>query len=119
MSRRADRLRFRRETLLMRGELQREGLRAHRRQLEGALDGVDRGIGLLRRVATPPVLLAVGVMATLLLGRGQLRRSLAGGLTLLGLVLRIRSTGRTLTQLAGEQSGVREPTDAQLVSRSR
>ncbi len=84
MSQESDRLRFRREILLQRGELQRLALQDRLQQIEGTLDGVDRGLSLLRRVATPRVLLAGGVVATLLLGRSRTQRALFGGLALVG-----------------------------------
>lgn len=84
MSQESDRLRFRREILLQRGELQRLALQDRLQQIEGTLDGVDRGLNLVRRVATPPVLLAGGVVAMLLLGRSRTQRALVGGLVLVG-----------------------------------
>ena len=84
MSHDSDRLRFRREVLLLHGALQRQDLRDHLQRIEATLDGVDRGLSLVRRVATPPVLLAGGVVATLLLGRRRTRQVLAGGLALFG-----------------------------------
>lgn len=84
MSHGSNRLRLRREALLRRGDLQRQDLRAHVQHIEGALDGVDRGLSLVRRVATPPVLLAGGVLSALLLGRRRTWQVLAGGLALFG-----------------------------------
>jgi hypothetical protein len=119
MNRAADQLRLRRETLVLRGELQREGLRDHLRQIEETLDGVARKFSLVRRVARPPVLVVAGLAAALLLGRGRMKRALAGGIALLGLMLRVRSTGRILGQLAEWRPGRRQPPRDQLVSRSR
>ena len=84
MSQASDRLRRRREALLQRGELQRLDLQDCLQRIEGTLDGVDRGLNLVRRAATPLVLLAGSVLATLLLGRRRTQRVLVGGLALVG-----------------------------------
>jgi hypothetical protein len=103
VSRGAEELRRRREALLTRGELQRLRLKAHREQFEDGLQGVDRILGEVRRRATPRVLAAVGVGAALLVGTGRARRVLAGGLTLLGLALRIRSGRELLARWSAAQ----------------
>jgi hypothetical protein len=95
VSEKLDLLRFRRAALLERSELQRLDWQDHLQRIEGALDGVDRGLGLWRRVAKPGALLAGGVLATLLLGRRRTKRLLAGGLLLVGqLALRRLNRGQ-------------------------
>ncbi len=84
-------------------------MRDHLKPIETAIDGVDRGLSLVRRVATRPVLLAGGVLATLLLGRGQTKRALAAGVALLGVFLRVRSTGQMLAKLVDGQSSPSQP----------
>ena len=101
MSVRSDRLRYRREALLRHGEFQRQDLRDHLNQFAATLDGVDRGLSFVRRLATP-VLLAGG-LAIILVGRGGMRRALAGALATFGLVLRAGSAGKALAQLARSQ----------------
>ncbi|MEO8225621.1 MAG: YqjK family protein [Gammaproteobacteria bacterium] len=103
MSDRSDGLRYRREALLRHGEDQRQDLRDYLNRFAATLDGVDRGLSLVRRLATPPVLLASGVLAILLVGRGGKRRVLAGGLATFGLLRRAGSAGRVLAQLARSQ----------------
>jgi len=98
------RLRARREALRTRARLERDELREQLDRIAGTIDQADRGIGMVRRVATPPVLVAAGIAFVLLLGRGGARRSLAAGLAALGLVLRIRSAGRLLAGLGGTQA---------------
>ncbi len=92
----ANRLRRRREALLLRSDFERLRLRMHRRQLEEVVDGVDRGLAMVRRFATPPVLAVAGVAAALLLGAGHMKRTLASAIALLGLFLRVRSLRRIL-----------------------
>lgn len=89
-------------------------MRDHLKHIEAAVDGVDRGLRLVRRVATRPVMLAGGVLATLLLVRGRTKRALAAGVALLGVFLRVRSTGQMLAKLAQGQ-----PSPTQAVRRSR
>lgn len=84
-------------------------MRDHLKPIETAIDGVDRGLSLVRRVATRPVLLAGGVIATLLLGRGRTKRAIAAGVALLGVFLRVRSTGQMLAKLADGQSSPGQP----------
>ena len=104
MSSAVERLRVRRERLLRQAADQRQLLRSQLELIGGALDRADRGLALVRRVATPPVLIAAGVAVTFLLGRGRARRVLAAGLTLLGITLRARSAGQLLAGLAGGQA---------------
>lgn len=99
-----ERLRSRRAELLRQAGLQRQALRGHFEQIGGTVERADRGLAMVRRVATPPVLVAAGVAAVLLLGRGQSRKALAAGLTVLGLVLRLRSAGQLLAGFAGDQA---------------
>ncbi len=103
MSDASDRLRARREALLRQAGRQREELGRHLGLISGALDRADRGLGLARRIATPPVLIAAGVAVTFVLGRGRTRRLLAAGITLLGIALRARTAGQILAGLAGSQ----------------
>lgn len=98
-----ERLQARREALLRQAGGQREELARHLGLIHGALDRADRGLDMLRRVATPPVLVAAGVAVTFLLGRGRSRRLLAAGITMLGVVLRARSAGQVLAGLARSQ----------------
>lgn len=104
MSEATDRLRARRAALLGHAELQRRELRNHAQRIGAAIDGADRGLRMVRRVATPPVLLATAVAAAMLLGRGRVRQALAAGLTVLGLVLRVRSVRQLLAGLVGDQA---------------
>lgn len=78
----------RREALLRRSERQRLDWEEHLQQIEASLDGLDRGLGLVRRAATPPILLAAGFLATLVLGRRRSQRALIGGLALVGQLVR-------------------------------
>jgi len=105
----SDRLRARRAALLARAEAQREALRGQAGPIVTFVDSADRGIARVRRLATPPVLLAAGVAAAALLHGGRGRRLVAAGLTLTGLALRLRSLGQVF--LAADR---RQP-----VSRSR
>lgn len=109
MSRAADDLRLRREALLQRIESERAEFRGHLTQIETAISGVDRGLGLVRRLATRPVLLTGGIVATLLLGRGGVGRALASGMALLGFVLRVRSIAQTFTATTQERSSPAYP----------
>jgi YqjK-like protein len=104
MSGAVERLRARRELLLRQAAQQRQELRAQLEQIGGAVDRADRGIALVRRVATPPVLVAGGVAMTFLLGRGGARKALAAGLAGLGLFLRVRSVGQLLAAFSGNQA---------------
>ena len=70
--------------------------------IDAAVDGVDRVLIQVRRVATP-VLLAGGLFAALLLGRSGPRRILTGGLGLLGLFSRFGLQGWLIGQLARGQ----------------
>jgi hypothetical protein len=81
-------LRGRREALIRRSEGQRFDLEDHMQQIEAALDGVDRGLSLVQRVATPTVLFAGSVLATLLLGRRRSRSALVAGLGLISQLVR-------------------------------
>lgn len=104
MSEAGDRLRSRREGLLLQAEVQRQAVRGRLQGIGGAVDRVDRGLATLRRIATPPVLVAGGIGAALLLRRGGARRAVAAGITLLGLVLRARTTTRKVAELARGQA---------------
>lgn len=104
MSGTVDGLRRRREALLRQAGVQRQELAGNLELISLTLDRADRGLELVRRVATPPVLIAAGVAVTFLLGRGRARRVLAAGLTLLGITLRARSAGQLLAGLAGGQA---------------
>lgn len=104
MSKAADLLRWRREALLRRAELQRRELRGHLELISGTLDRADRGLETVRRFATPPVLVVSGIALTFLLGHGRARRMVAAGLTVLGVFLRARSAGQLLAGLAGNQA---------------
>lgn len=104
MSGAVERLRARRELLLRQAARQRQELRSQLELIGGALDRADRGLALVRRVATPPVLVAAGVAVTFLLGRGRARKALAAGLAGLGLFIRLRSAGQLLAALAGNQA---------------
>lgn len=103
MSGTVDGLRRRREALLRQVAVQRQELGGNLERISLTLDRADRGLDMVRRVATPPVLIAAGVAVTFLLGRGRARRVLAAGLTLLGVALRARSVGQLLAGLAGAQ----------------
>ena len=81
-------MRGRREVLLQRSERQRLDWEEHLRQLEASLDGLDRGLGFVRRAVTPPLLLATGLLATLVLGRRRSQRALISGLALVGQFVR-------------------------------
>jgi hypothetical protein len=100
----ADRLRARRTVLLLRAEAERLEMREHARRIGAAADSGDRGLGLARKVATPPVLVGAAAALVFLLGRGRTRQAIAAGLTVLGLVLRVRSAGQALAGLAGDQA---------------
>jgi hypothetical protein len=113
MSQGDDRLRFRRQTLLRRSELERQQLRQHMTHIEAAVDSVDRGLAKVRSIATP-VLVGGGVLAALVLGRSGTRRIMAGGLGLLGLFSRFGSPVRLIAQLLRGQAPRR-----QAVRRSR
>lgn len=117
MSDAIERLRLRREALLARSALQRVDLHMEMAPIAATLDRADRVLGTVRRYATPPVLLATGIGMALLLGRGGARRTLAGGVAMLGLFLRLRSAGQLITGLAGSQADTQAGT--QPVSRSR
>jgi hypothetical protein len=104
MNEAVDRLRARREALLRRTDEQRQELAGHLEFLNRTLDRADRGLDVVRRVATPPVLIAAGVAVTVLLGRGRARRLLAAGLTILAFALRARSAGQMLAGLAADQA---------------
>ena len=99
MSTAADRLRWRREALLRRADLQRQEFGSQVELITGILGRADRGFAMVRQVATPPVIVATGLAVTLLLGRGRARRALAAGLAVLGLFLRARSMGQLLAGL--------------------
>ncbi len=88
MSQDSARLRARREALLRRSERQRLDWDEHLQQIEATLQRVDRGLSLVRRVATPPVLLAGSLLATLLLGRRRSQRALVAGLGLVAQLVR-------------------------------
>ena len=76
--------------------------------MEHRLGPIDRGIGLVRQVATPAVLLGAGIALTLVLGRGRMRNLLGGGMALAGLALRWRSTAPILAPvLAGILARIR------------
>lgn len=104
MSGAVERLRARRERLLRQAAGQRQELRSQLVFIGGTVDRADRGLAMVRRVATPPVLVAAAVAATVLLGRGRVGKVLAAGLTGLGLFLRVRSVGQLLAALAGDQA---------------
>lgn len=104
MTGRRSRWQEQRENLLRRGALERQDLAEHLENVASTLDSVDRGLALVRRVATPPVLLGAGVAVTLLLGRGGVKRAVAGGLALAGLLLRARSAGRLVSSLGRSQA---------------
>jgi hypothetical protein len=53
-------------------------------EIEAALEGVDRGLGIVHRIATPPMLFAGSLLGALLLGRTRSRRALAVSLSLVG-----------------------------------
>ncbi|MBL8202396.1 MAG: hypothetical protein JNK40_15620 [Chromatiales bacterium] len=125
MNKSADMLRWRREALLRRAASQRQELGAHAALIGATVDRADRGLAIVRRVATPPVLVASGIAVTFLLGRGRARRLLAAGLTVAGVFLRARTAGQLVAGLAGGlaagQAGGQAPgrTGGQPVSRSR
>jgi hypothetical protein len=104
VSKALERLRLRRELLLRQAEEQRQELRSRLDLIGGTLDRADRGLEMVRRVATPPVLVAAGLAVTVLLGRGRARKVLAAGLALLGVFLRVRSAGQLLAVFAGDQA---------------
>ncbi|MDH5256283.1 MAG: YqjK-like family protein [Gammaproteobacteria bacterium] len=104
MTEAAERLRWRREALLRRADVQRQQLRGHLQPIGAAVDRADRGLALVRRVATPPVVAVAGIALALLLGRGRARAAVATGLTVLGLFLRARSAGQVLSRLARGQA---------------
>lgn len=104
MSGAVERLQARRERLLRQAADQRQELRSHLGLIAGTLDRADRGLEMVRRVATPPVLVAAGVAVAVLLRRGRARKVLAAGLTGLGLFLRLRSAGQLLAAFAGDQA---------------
>lgn len=91
MSRTTHNLRLRQEVLQRRAEYQRLQWRSHWREVDEVVDSVDRGLGMLQRVATPPVLVGAAVVGALLLGAGRARRTLASGLAIAGLLLKVRS----------------------------
>jgi hypothetical protein len=99
----AERFRWRREALLRRAEVQRQQLRGHLQLIGAAVDRVDRGLALVRRVATPPVVAVAGIALALLFGRARGRAALAAGVTVLGMFLRARSAGKLLSRLSGSQ----------------
>jgi len=99
-----ERLRARRELLLRQAAEQRQELRSQLELIGGVLDGADRGLALVRRVATPPVLVVAGAAVMFLLGRGRARKVLAAALAGLGLFLRVRSAGQLLAAFAGSQA---------------
>lgn len=97
-------MRARRERLLRRTAEQRQELSAHLELIGGTMDRADRGLRLVRRVATPPVLVGAGIALAVLLGRGRTKSMLAAGVAALGLFLRIRSAGRLLAGIASDQA---------------
>lgn len=84
MSQDSARLRARREALLRRSERQRLDWDEHLQQIEAALDSVDRGLGFVQRIATPPLMFAGSLLGSLLLSRTRSRRALAASLALAG-----------------------------------
>ena len=88
MSRKARRLEFRRAALRRQSAIERLAWETHLEEIEGVFAGVDRGLSVLRRAATPPVLLAGGLLATLLLGRRRSGKLLLTGLTLAAQLVR-------------------------------
>ena len=82
MSVKASQLRARRELLLRQIATERLRWQSHVQEIEEVVAAVDRGVSFLRRAATPPVLLAGGLLATLLLGRSRSQKLLLGGLAL-------------------------------------
>jgi len=111
MSLKASQLRARREALLCRSAAERLEWRSHLEEIEGVFAGVDRGVRILRRVATPPVLLAGGVLAALLLGRSRSQKLLLGGLAL--------ASRLAFRRLGLRRLGLRWLDPGQLVRRSR
>ncbi len=106
MSLKSIRLRARREALLRRSAAERWQWESYLQDIDEQLAGVDRGVNFLRRAAKPPVLLAGGLLVTLLLGRSRSQKLLLGGLAL-------------ASQLAFRRMGLRWLDLAQLVRRSR
>jgi hypothetical protein len=104
MSEVGNRLSGRRESLTMRSGVERQRLAATLDDIAGAAQRIDRGLDVVRRLATPPVLVAGGVAAALLLRRGGVRRAVAGGVALLGLFLRARSTSAKVLELVRGQA---------------
>ena len=88
MSRKTRQLELRRAALRRRSAIERSAWQTHLQEIEGVFAGVDRGLSLLRRAATPPVLLAGGLLATLLLGRRRSGKLLLTGLALAAQLVR-------------------------------
>jgi hypothetical protein len=88
MSRKTRQLELRRAALRRRSAIERSAWQAHLEKIEGVFAGVDRGLSVLRRAATPPVLLAGGLLATLLLGRRRSGKLLLTGLALAAQLVR-------------------------------
>lgn len=84
MSQESDRLRGRREALLRRSDGLRLDCADHVQEIEAALERVDRGLGFVHRIATPPAMFAGSLLGALLLSRTRSRRALAASLALVG-----------------------------------
>ncbi|MSR08075.1 MAG: hypothetical protein EXR82_00845 [Gammaproteobacteria bacterium] len=88
MSRKAHQLELRRAALRRRSGIERLEWQGDLQEIEGVFAGVDRGLSVLRGAATPPVLLAGGLLATLLLGRRRSGKLLLAGLGLAAQLVR-------------------------------
>ena len=88
MSRDAAALRRRRAVLVARAAAERADLRDRTRELGVLFTRGDEAFATIRRVATPPVILAAGVGLALALGRQRSRRLLALGLAGLGTLMK-------------------------------
>ncbi len=88
MSEDAAALHRRRTALVARAAAERADLHDRARNLGVLLNRGDEALATIRRVATPPVILAAGVGLALALGRQRSRRLLGLGLAALGTLMK-------------------------------
>jgi hypothetical protein len=83
---------------------ERAAFREQASPLLAALGRADRGLSAVGRVASPPVLAAVGVVLALALGRRGTGRLLAAGLAAAGALVRLRGLRSLVARLGSGQS---------------
>ena len=107
------RLGTRRLELVQRAAIERQQLREHTQGIQATLGSLAEGFSPARWLGASPLLLAGGVVLTLVLGRSRVLRTLGTGVAVVGLLRRYRNVLQLIGQL------VSQPAGNQAVRRSR